>query len=125
MHPFGEKILNGARALEITSLDSFVNGYAFLVLLGAGFYLLCFSLVMNIKKNISLKEKNEFKTGGKAKFYCEPENKADFIYALSFAKEKKLKIDFLGDGANVLVSDEGYDGLIIKPILKNREKTYF
>jgi UDP-N-acetylmuramate dehydrogenase len=73
---------------------------------------------MKIKKNVSLKDKNEFKTGGNAKFYCEPENKNDFFKVLSYAKEKNLNVELLGGGANILISDDGFDGLIIKPIFE-------
>ncbi|MBD3231501.1 UDP-N-acetylmuramate dehydrogenase [Candidatus Dependentiae bacterium] len=74
---------------------------------------------MQIKKNISLKNKNWFKTGGHSKFYCEPKNMIDFQEAIKFAKVNKLEIFALGHGANVLINDDGFDGLTIKPQLKN------
>ena len=74
---------------------------------------------MKIKRNISLKNKNWFRTGGKAKYYCEPKTNQDFIGALEFSKDKNVEVFVLGEGANVLISDNGFDGLIIKPMLKN------
>jgi len=41
-------------------------------------------------------------------------NKEDIIKAVKWAKEKKLPFFILGRGSNVLASDRGFDGLIIK-----------
>ena len=74
------------------------------------------SLIM--QSNISLADKNWFATGGSAKFYTEPTSAAEFAQALSFARKNKLTIFVLGQGANILISDEGFDGLVIRPALK-------
>ncbi len=71
-----------------------------------------------IQTDIPLRDKNWFKTGGPAKFYCQPTNAAEFQQALHFAQEKKLEVFVLGSGANILISDEGFDGLVIHPQLK-------
>lgn len=71
-----------------------------------------------IKTNVSLKDKNWFKTGGNAKFYCEPTNEFEFQEAIIFAKENNLEIFVLGEGANILISDNGFNGLVICPKLK-------
>lgn len=71
-----------------------------------------------IQKNISLATKNWFQTGGPARFYCEPINVQEFGLALEFANQNKLEIFVLGAGANVLISDNGFDGLVIRPQLK-------
>ncbi|MFH1644534.1 MAG: UDP-N-acetylmuramate dehydrogenase [bacterium] len=76
---------------------------------------------MKIQKNISLKNKNWFQTGGNAKFYCEPENETLFQEALNFSKENNLETFVLGSGANILISDAGFDGLVIKPTLNKIE----
>lgn len=72
-----------------------------------------------IKENISLKNKTWFQTGGPAKFYTEPKNPEEFKQALEFATTNKQEIFILGRGANILVSDEGFDGLVIHPQLKD------
>ncbi|MBD3273533.1 UDP-N-acetylmuramate dehydrogenase [Candidatus Dependentiae bacterium] len=74
---------------------------------------------MKIKQNISLKEKNWFKTGGTTKYYCEPKTENDFKIALNFASKNESNIFILGKGANILVSDNGFDGLTICPQNKN------
>jgi UDP-N-acetylmuramate dehydrogenase len=72
-----------------------------------------------ITTNVSLREKNWFKTGGSAQYYCEPTTTIEFQYALHFAAKNNLEIFVLGEGANILVSDNGFDGLVIHPQLKD------
>ena len=55
-----------------------------------------------------------FKIGGPARFFCEVKNKEDLAEAVSWAKEKSLPVFVLGAGSNVLISDEGFPGLVIK-----------
>ena len=69
---------------------------------------------MNIQKNIPLAQYTTFKIGGAAKFFCEVKSEEEILEALKFAQEKNLPIFVLGGGSNVLVSDEGFDGLVIK-----------
>ncbi len=74
---------------------------------------------MKIKKNISLKNKNWFETGGIAKHFCQPTNESDFSQAIEFANKNNLQIFMLGEGANILISDDGFDGLTVHPSLNN------
>lgn len=73
---------------------------------------------MHIQQNISLKDKNWFRTGGTARYFAEPTTAQEFQQALTFAHDNKLEIFVLGQGANILISDEGFDGLVIRPQLK-------
>lgn len=70
---------------------------------------------MEIFENRELKDLNWFKTGGLAKFYCEPITASDFLQALNFADQNHLEFFVLGSGANLLISDAGFDGLVIHP----------
>jgi UDP-N-acetylmuramate dehydrogenase len=72
-----------------------------------------------IQTNIPLKDKNWFATGGNASFFVSPKNNEQFQEALLYAQQHKLPITLLGQGANVLISDAGIDGLVIQPQLKN------
>lgn len=72
-----------------------------------------------IDTNIPLKNKNWFKTGGNARFYAEPRTAKEFAQAVVFAKEQSAPIFILGEGANILISDDGFDGLVIHPQLTN------
>jgi len=70
---------------------------------------------MKIQTNISLRDKNWFRTGGHARYFAQPKTEKEFASALAFARVNKLKLEILGSGANVLVSDDGFDGLVISP----------
>ncbi|MBM3886822.1 FAD-binding protein, partial [Candidatus Dependentiae bacterium] len=74
---------------------------------------------MNIQNNVSLSDKNWFKTGGQARFYAEPVTVEDIAAAVRFARERHVEIFILGEGANILISDEGFDGLVLAP--KNKQ----
>jgi UDP-N-acetylmuramate dehydrogenase len=74
-----------------------------------------------IQTYVSLNDKNWFRTGGSARFYCEPQTIEEFRQALSFAHAENLEIFVLGQGANILVSDDGFDGLVIRPQLLDIE----
>lgn len=70
---------------------------------------------MLIQKNVSLRDKNWFKTGGEARFYAEPTGLEEVVAAVKFAQREGLAIFILGEGANILISDEGFDGLVLRP----------
>jgi len=60
-----------------------------------------------------LKKTNWFNIGGNAKAFFKPENLNDLIFFLkNFGVKEKIFI--LGAGSNILVKDEGFDGVVIK-----------
>lgn len=71
-----------------------------------------------IDEHVPLHDKNWFGTGGAARYFCEPTSAQQFQEALAFAHEQNLDIFVLGAGANILISDAGFKGLVIKPALK-------
>lgn len=71
-----------------------------------------------IQTNVPLADKNWFRTGGIARYYCEPTNTQEFQIALAYAQDNNLQVFVLGQGANILISDDGFDGLVIRPQLK-------
>lgn len=72
-----------------------------------------------IQTNIPLYDKNWFATGGPAKFFAQPTSVEEFAQAIHFAQINSLPIFVLGKGANILISDEGFDGLVIQPQLND------
>lgn len=76
---------------------------------------------MKIEKDISLKEFTTFKIGGRAQFFCYVKNEADLVEAVDFAKAQKIPLFILGGGSNILISDKGFDGLVIKIEMKGIE----
>jgi len=67
-----------------------------------------------IKRDISLKEFTTFKIGGKARYFLEAKKREDLISVLKLAKKFKIPFFILGGGSNILVSDRGFNGLIVK-----------
>ena len=68
---------------------------------------------MKFRKNVSLANYTTFKIGGPAKYFYIAKTKQDLIKAIKAAKELGLPFFVLGGGSNLLVSDKGYDGLVI------------
>jgi UDP-N-acetylmuramate dehydrogenase len=66
-----------------------------------------------VKENISLKEHSTFRIGGRAKYYYKPERAEDVIKAILVAKKLNLPLFVLGKGSKLLISDNGYDGMVI------------
>ncbi len=66
------------------------------------------------QKNVSLKNYTTFKIGGKAKYFFTAKTKEDLVKAIAAAKELKLPFFILGGGGNILVSDQGFKGIVIK-----------
>lgn len=75
------------------------------------------NIVARIESCVSLANKNWFRTGGTARFFTQPNNVPEFQEALAFAHQQSLPIFVFGQGANVLISDHGFNGLVIKPEL--------
>ena len=74
-----------------------------------------------IQKNIPLYNKNWFHTGGAARFFAAPTDQQEFKHALTYAGTNDLNLLLLGNGANMVISDDGFDGLVIRPALKKIE----
>ncbi|MCM2354444.1 MAG: UDP-N-acetylmuramate dehydrogenase [Pseudobdellovibrio sp.] len=68
---------------------------------------------LKISQNVNLAEYTSWLVGGNADNFCLPETLDDLKEAITFAKDKNLKITILGGGTNVLVSDDGIEGLTI------------
>lgn len=68
---------------------------------------------MQITERESLQKHSWWKIGGKADYFCQPENGDELKEALLWAKNHQLKITALGSGTNVLISDFGVKGLVV------------
>ncbi|MBN2267468.1 MAG: UDP-N-acetylmuramate dehydrogenase [Candidatus Babeliaceae bacterium] len=72
-----------------------------------------------ITENVSLADKNWFRTGGAARFFAEPTSVAEFQQVLSFVRNSDLSVFVLGLGANLLINDTGFDGIVIRSQIKD------
>jgi UDP-N-acetylmuramate dehydrogenase len=77
---------------------------------------------MKVQKNILLKKYTTFKIGGSAEYFVAVKTKEELIEAINFAKEKTAVPLILGGGSNILASDKGYSGIVIK--IQNSEITF-
>lgn len=55
-----------------------------------------------------------YKVGGKVRAVCYPKGEEELIKLVRLLKEKNIKYFVLGNGSNVLFSDNLYEGIIIK-----------
>ncbi|HZK17711.1 MAG TPA: UDP-N-acetylmuramate dehydrogenase [Clostridia bacterium] len=61
-----------------------------------------------------LKRHTSWQIGGPAEIFIEPADPEDLIQAIDLAKQAGLPLFILGNGTNILVSDKGVRGLVIK-----------
>lgn len=69
---------------------------------------------MNILKDVILAPYTTFKIGGPARYFCVVHDQFDALEAFEFAEKHRLQTFVLGGGSNLLVSDEGFNGMVIK-----------
>ena len=67
----------------------------------------------NLKLDYDLKKKNWFNIGGKTKAFYKADNLKELIKFLKKIHDKE-KIFILGAGSNTLISDNKFDGVVIK-----------
>ncbi|MDP3985777.1 MAG: UDP-N-acetylmuramate dehydrogenase, partial [bacterium] len=67
-----------------------------------------------LKQNEPLAKQVNFRIGGPARYFFEAASQEDFLKAVQAATECRVPFFVIGGGSNVLVSDAGFDGLIIK-----------
>ncbi|KKS80111.1 MAG: UDP-N-acetylenolpyruvoylglucosamine reductase [Candidatus Beckwithbacteria bacterium GW2011_GWA2_43_10] len=69
---------------------------------------------MKIINNQVLAEYTSFKIGGPAEYFCVAKTTKELITAVKLAKKNHWPVYLLGSGSNVLISDQGLPGLVIK-----------
>ena len=74
------------------------------------------------EENFPLKKISHYKIGGDAKYFFEAKKAEDIEKAILKAREIKTPIFVLAGASNILINDEGFDGLILKPDIRFIEK---
>jgi UDP-N-acetylmuramate dehydrogenase len=69
---------------------------------------------VKVEEGVALSRFTTIGTGGPAKALARPESLAELEEALAWAHERGLPIATVGLGSNLLVADEGFDGLVLK-----------
>ncbi len=70
--------------------------------------------LIGLQKNVSLAPHTTYKIGGVADYFIVAKSKEDLINAVLIAKKNEIPYFILGSGANILVGDKGFRGLVIK-----------
>jgi UDP-N-acetylmuramate dehydrogenase len=65
-----------------------------------------------------------FRIGGPARFFCEVRTEAELLEAVQFARERNLATFVLGGGSNLLISDRGFDGLVLHIAIDTPAETH-
>jgi len=73
---------------------------------------------MRTQKNVILSTFNTSGVGGPAKYFYNAPSTEKLIEAVNWATAKKIPFFILGSGSNVLISDKGFPGLVIKNNIK-------
>jgi len=69
---------------------------------------------MNVEERVPLSRFTTVGIGGPATAFARPETLAELEEALTWAAERELPVATIGLGSNLLVADEGFDGLALK-----------
>ena len=69
---------------------------------------------MRIQENVELGPLTTLGVGGAARYFAVAENEADVAEAVRWAEERGLPLFVLGGGSNLLVSDAGFQGLVLR-----------
>ncbi len=67
----------------------------------------------SLLKNEAMSKHTSYGIGGPAKAYVKPKDEVDLSNILKFASKHKISTFFVGSGSNILVSDDGIDGIVI------------
>ena len=72
------------------------------------------SLPAGVERDYPLSRLTTVRAGGSADYFARPESEAEVVELLAWAEGEALPIGVIGSGSNLLVSDEGFRGLVLK-----------
>jgi UDP-N-acetylenolpyruvoylglucosamine reductase len=67
-----------------------------------------------VERDYPLSRLTTVRAGGSADFFARPEDEGQVIELLAWAEHEGLPVGVVGSGSNLLVSDDGFRGLVIK-----------
>ena len=73
---------------------------------------------LNIRENITLGPYTTLQVGGPARYFVMAKSEDDIAEAIAFAARRSIPTFVMGGGSNVLISDNGFDGLVLRVALK-------
>ena len=69
----------------------------------------------NVGVDVRLAPFTTFKVGGPADLFVEPRSSDELLTSIRLAAQHHVPLTMLGGGSNVLISDEGIRGLVVRP----------
>ena len=69
--------------------------------------------ICEIKENVNLKDYNTYKINTSTKYLALPKTKEEIINLIKYLKDNSIKFFLLGNGSNVILPDEKFDGVVI------------
>ena len=75
----------------------------------------------NIKFNEPMRNHTTFKIGGQAKIFIQAKTEEEVKKVLEKSKKVKKNVFIIGNGSNILVHDEGINGIVLKICIKEIE----
>ena len=75
---------------------------------------LLYSGGVTIQENVSLAQYTTLGVGGAARWFVETGDEEEILAALRFARAQGVRHFLLGGGSNLLVSDEGFNGVVVR-----------
>jgi UDP-N-acetylenolpyruvoylglucosamine reductase len=67
-----------------------------------------------VERNYPLSRLTTVRAGGAADYFARPSSADEVVALLAWADEDRLPVGVVGSGSNLLVSDEGFPGLVLK-----------
>jgi UDP-N-acetylmuramate dehydrogenase len=69
---------------------------------------------VNIQENVPLAPLTTFKVGGPARYFVDATGYDDVLFTVEYARSNHLPLFILGGGSNLVVSDAGWPGLVLR-----------
>lgn len=77
---------------------------------------------MQFRENVEIAAYTTLGVGGPARWFAEAQSEADVLEAVRFARQHRLGLFVLGGGSNVLATDDGFSGLVLRMGLRGVER---
>lgn len=71
------------------------------------------NLSIDIEKSVPMKNHTTFKIGGEVKYFVSPKNADEVAEIVKLADKHSEKLYIVGNGSNMLICDEGIDGVFM------------
>ncbi len=75
-----------------------------------------------MREQVPLAPYTTFGIGGPARFFAEAATEEDLVHASEWAREHGLPLFVLGGGSNVLITDAGFPGLMVRVVLRGIQR---